>query len=153
MNEKEQQLDELRRIYEGDAWHGDSLTEILAGITSENAFAKPIPAAHSIWELVLHITSWNETFSARLSGNPVTKPVDGDFPAIAETGERSWQEALQKLRMSQEHLVEAIRKQEESDFSKQFGDRDYTLSFFLHGILRHIVYHSGQIAILKKFQG
>jgi hypothetical protein len=79
--------------------------------------------------------------------------VDGDFPAIAETGERSWQEALQKLRMSQEHLVEAIRKQEESDFSKQFGDRDYTLSFFLHGILRHIVYHSGQIAILKKFQG
>jgi len=153
MSEKEQLLDELRRIYEGDAWHGESLTEILAGITSDKAFAKPIPAAHSIWELVLHITSWNETFSARLAGNPVTEPVDGDFPAIAETGERSWQEALQKLRKSQERLVEAIGKQDEASFSNQFGDRDYTLSFFLHGVLRHIVYHSGQIAILKKFQG
>lgn len=153
MSEKEQLLDELQRIYEGDAWHANSLTEILAGITANKAFAKPIPSAHSIWELVLHITGWNETFSARLAGNPVPEPVDGDFPTIAETGEKAWQEALHRLSRSQEQLLEAIRKQDEASFSKQFGDRDYTLSFFLHGILRHIVYHSGQIAILKKFQG
>jgi uncharacterized damage-inducible protein DinB len=153
MSEKEQLLDELKRIYEGDAWHGDSLSEILSGITSGKALGKPIPAAHTIWELVLHITGWNETFSARLAGNVQVAPADGDFPTIADTSERAWQAALQRLRRSHEQLLELIRKQDEGSFSRQFADRDYTLSFFVHGIVRHIVYHSGQIAILKKFQG
>lgn len=150
MSEKEQLLDELHRIYDGDAWHGDNLQQILTGISADKAFAKPISDAHSIWELVLHIAGWNETFTARLAGKSQAEPLDGDFPAIVDRGEEAWQQALQRLRGSQEQLVKAVRKYDEANFPKQFADKDYTLSFFLHGVVRHIVYHSGQIGILKK---
>lgn len=152
MSEKRQILDELKRIYDGDAWHGESLQQILSGISADKAFAKPIAQVHSIWELVLHVSAWNETFTARLNGKSLLEPIDGDFPAITDRNEEAWQQALQRLRRSQKQLLEAISEQDEAGFSQQFADRDYTLSFFLHGIVRHIVYHSGQIGILKKFQ-
>jgi len=150
MSEKQELLSELRVIYDGEAWHANNLSEILAGISHEQAAAKPIPAAHSIWELVLHIAGWNETFAARLEGKNQLEPVDGDFPAVAERSPRAWQAALERLRRSHEKMLEVFAKQAESNFANQFDDRDYTLSFFLHGTVRHIVYHSAQIAILKK---
>ena len=51
-------LDQLHRAYEGPAWHGPALREILAGLTFETAAQRTIPDAHTIWELVLHITVW-----------------------------------------------------------------------------------------------
>ncbi len=49
--------EQLKRALEGEAWHGPSVLESLAGVTAEEAAAHPIPGAHSIWELVLHLTS------------------------------------------------------------------------------------------------
>ena len=48
-------LDELKRIHNGGAWHGPALREALAGVTAEQATMRPVPGAHSIWELVLHL--------------------------------------------------------------------------------------------------
>jgi uncharacterized damage-inducible protein DinB len=149
-SEKSQLVDDLRRIYEGDAWHGDSLSQILSGISAKRAYAKPIPDAHSIWEIALHIAAWNETFTARLQGEVRPEPLDGDFPAINETDEKNWQETLKRVQTSQQRLIEAAKKIDEGALPKQFAQRDFSLRFFLHGIARHIVYHSGQIAILKK---
>jgi len=50
--------DQLRRAFDGDAWHGDSLFEILEGVTAAQTAARPITRAHTIWELVLHIAAW-----------------------------------------------------------------------------------------------
>lgn len=47
--------EQLARALEGEAWHGLSVLEVLAGITAEQAAAHPIAGAHSIWELVLHL--------------------------------------------------------------------------------------------------
>jgi uncharacterized damage-inducible protein DinB len=148
-SEKSQLLDELQKIFAGDAWHADSLSKILSGVSADKAFAKPIAEAHSIWEIVLHIAAWNETFAERLSGKIRLEPIDGDFPRIAKTDEQAWQKTLERLNTSQESLLALIRSLDEESFPKQFADRDYSLSFFLHGIVRHIVYHSGQIALLK----
>ena len=49
--------EQLRRAHEGEAWHGPSLLEALAGVSAEQAAARPIAGAHSIWELVLHLGS------------------------------------------------------------------------------------------------
>ena len=150
MSEKTQLVEELQKIYEGDAWHADNLRKILSDISADKAFAKPIAEAHSIWEIVLHVAAWNDTWVERLSGNLRLEPIDGDFPKIAERDEHAWQKTLQRLKASQENLIEVVRGLDEESFPKQFADRDYSLSSFLHGIVRHIVYHSGQIAILKK---
>ena len=56
MKESERIADPLRRAWEGEAWHGPPLKEILAGVTAAQAAARPAAAAHSIWEIVHHIT-------------------------------------------------------------------------------------------------
>ncbi len=58
-------IDELQREHDGDPWHGSPLQAILEGIDATRANARPIPGAHSVWELVLHMTAWkNETAQA-----------------------------------------------------------------------------------------
>ena len=47
--------EQLRRALEGEAWHGPSVLESLAGLSAAQAASHPIAGAHSIWELVLHL--------------------------------------------------------------------------------------------------
>jgi hypothetical protein len=42
-------VDQLERAFDGEAWHGPALMEILDGIDARTAAARPIPSAHSIW--------------------------------------------------------------------------------------------------------
>ena len=37
--------DQIRRAFQGDAWHGDSIKELLAGVTAATAAARPIKNA------------------------------------------------------------------------------------------------------------
>jgi len=48
----------LASAINGEAWYGDSLRKILDNVTAKQAEARPIPKAHSIWELVLHVEAW-----------------------------------------------------------------------------------------------
>ena len=58
MSEIERMLDQLKRAFEGEAWHGPSVKEAIAGVTAAQAHARPLANAHSIWELVQHIAVW-----------------------------------------------------------------------------------------------
>jgi hypothetical protein len=58
MNRVHEFLDQSRRILDGDPWYGAAIMEVLEGITHQQAAARPIPGAHNIWELVLHMTGW-----------------------------------------------------------------------------------------------
>jgi len=53
MKEIERILDQLRRSFDGDAWFGPSVEQVVAGITAAQAAARPLPAAHSIWKIAL----------------------------------------------------------------------------------------------------
>lgn len=150
MTEIEAIIDELNAIYNGNAWHADNLKKILDNVSAKQAAERPISSAHSIWEIVLHIAAWNEVWAARLSGDNIDVPRDGDFPPIAEFAEASWHDALKRLGTSQQRLLTKIDDLSDEDLPAQFAQKDYTLGFFLRGIVRHIVYHSGQVAILKK---
>jgi hypothetical protein len=56
MSRELSRLDEqLRRCFEGEAWHGPAVLEALHGVSAEEAGAHPVPGAHSIWELTLHL--------------------------------------------------------------------------------------------------
>src|SRR5450432_2781890 len=59
-------LDQLHRAYDGPAWHGPALREILAGVTWQTAALHPITGAHTIWELVLHLTVWMSVVTRRI---------------------------------------------------------------------------------------
>src|ERR1019366_4420402 len=96
MTEVSRILDQLHRAYEGPAWHGPALREVLAGVTSQTAAQRPIPGAHTIWELVLHLTVWISVPTRRIAGAEIpTLPPDQDWPAAPEPSESGWQQALE----------------------------------------------------------
>ena len=59
---------ELRRAANGPAWHGPALLEALADVTPSQAAARPLPAAHSIWEIALHAATWLDILHERTDG-------------------------------------------------------------------------------------
>src|SRR5262245_47111322 len=58
----------IKRTVTGPMWHGSALAEVLEGVTPEQATTRPIPGAHTIWELVAHVTAWAEIARARVHG-------------------------------------------------------------------------------------
>ena len=55
MREVDRMLDQMERAHVGDPWTSAPLVPLLDGLTAKQASAKPIPDAHSIWEIVLHL--------------------------------------------------------------------------------------------------
>jgi len=144
-------IEDLRRVYYGDAWHGPSLQEALSGLKAARAAAKPLPNAHSIWEIVSHIAGWENVFRRRLEGEKqATEPEAGDFPRVEDSNEQAWLRTLSNLESEHEKLLKVISGFSDESLGEKVAHRDYSLRFFLHGIIRHHVYHTGQIAILAK---
>jgi len=154
MKEAECIADQLRRAWEGEAWHGPSLKEILTGITAAQAAARPIAAAHSIWELVHHITAWEGIVLRRLGGE-VVKDVSSeiDWPPVGEKSEAAWQRALAALEESNRKLREAIARLPDERLHERVPGKQDNFYLELHGIVQHDLYHAGQIALLKKALG
>ena len=157
MSEIERIADQLRREYDGDPWHGSPLKSILDGVTAEQASARIAPSVHSIWELVLHVAAWKGEVRRRLTGVPAAEPAEGDWPATEPHTPERWNDALAKLQQVHQELVAEVRRLPESKlFMATHDQRDPALgtgvSYYelLHGIVQHDVYHSGQIALLKK---
>jgi len=142
---------QLKRVYQGEAWHGPSLREILDGVTAEQAAAKPIPNAHSIWELVNHIIAWEQIAQRRLDGDPMKNPSDDvNFPPVGDASEAAWDGTLKALEASNQSLRDAIKKIDDAKLDEIVPEASYSNYALLHGVIQHDLYHAGQIAILKK---
>ncbi|HEX8494958.1 MAG TPA: DinB family protein [Pyrinomonadaceae bacterium] len=143
---------QLKRAFEGGAWHGPSLQEILADVSAQQAAARPFIGAHSIWEIVLHIAAWQSFATRALEGEPMPTnlPPEEDWPPVTDTSEAAWQGALTNLGNGNKRLRDALRNLEDEDLNKIVAGREYSVYFLLHGIIQHSLYHAGQIALLKK---
>ena len=150
MNEIANIVDEATKAYEGNAWHGPALKELLSDVSAAQAAAKPLPAAHSIWEIVLHIAGWQGVASQRLKGEPVAEPMFGDWPAVSDKSPESWEKALTRLGSAQDELITQISRLSESALQETAAGTDYSVYFMLHGVIQHTLYHAGQIALLKR---
>jgi uncharacterized damage-inducible protein DinB len=153
MTEMQRIEDQYRRSYEGEAWAGPSLRELLQGITTAQAAAHPIQGLHSIAEIIGHIITWQDIFAERLAGkvvNDVDVPEELNFPVMAEPSEAAWTQMKEKLDHSCRQMLEIIARLPENRLGDQVPGKTYTFYFMLHGIIQHNLYHAGQIAILRK---
>jgi uncharacterized damage-inducible protein DinB len=152
MSEIERILDQLKRAYEGNAWHGPSVREVLNGITAAQAHARPLKNAHSIWELVQHIAVWEDVGRRRLTGDRAQIAISSpqDWPPPEDTSEAAWEQAKSALDRGHQALVEAITNTPESRLNEPIFESMSTVYVTLHGVIQHDLYHAGQIAILKK---
>jgi uncharacterized damage-inducible protein DinB len=151
MSEIERVQDQLRRAYEGEAWHGPALRELLAGVTAEQAAERAIAGAHTIWEIVFHTAVWESVVRRRLEGEVlVTLPPEQDWPAVRDTGPAAWKKALEELERGHQQLRQEIARLTENRLSEIVPGKGYTVYFMLHGVVQHDLYHAGQIALLKR---
>ncbi len=149
MTDLERIADQLKRAFEGPAWHGPCVKEALEGITPEIA-ARRVGSAHTIWELVHHIGAWADIPRRRILGETFPITDDINFPPMPEPTAEAWQESLDKLGESQKKLLELIAELPVSRLDVPVMENGPTLYVLLHGVVQHHIYHAGQIVLLKK---
>ena len=150
-------LADLRRIYEGNAWHGPAVVDSIKDVTAAQASARPIPDGHSIYELTHHIGAWIGEVTSRLQGNTPGMPAEGDFPpASRKVDENAWAELRKHLERRQAELIktvasfDAARLDEPVDPKNKGKDGPVTYRALLSGLAQHSAYHAGQIVLLRK---
>jgi uncharacterized damage-inducible protein DinB len=153
-------VDQLEREHGGEPWHGQPLAGILSGLTHQQAAARPLPGGHTIWEIVLHLTAWKNEVRNRLGGAPAGEPDEGDWPVPPSSpGPDEWRDALAALDEAHHALVSVIARMPDSQLFDRTNDprvdAESADTYFqlVEGILQHDIYHSGQIALLKKAVG
>jgi uncharacterized damage-inducible protein DinB len=144
----------LASAINGEAWYGDSLRKILAKVTAKQAEARPIPNAHSIWELVVHVEAWVKFCLGAVQGTPIpawpAMPKEQDWPPVIETGEQVWKVAVDSFFSTHLKLVEALKTLSDDRLEATVPGRSYNFYHLFQGMIQHAVYHGGQIALLKK---
>jgi hypothetical protein len=151
-------LDDLQRAYDGDPWHGSSLSMLLRGINATDAAALPIPGAHSIWAIVLHLTAWTDEVRLRLGGKTPSDPPQGDWPAVPSSPTPSaWRHDRAALATAHRALEDAVSTCPPRRFATPVGNsRDpalgtgLTYAGMVRGLVQHHAYHGGQIALLRR---
>jgi uncharacterized damage-inducible protein DinB len=147
MSEINRIADTLQRTFEKHAWHGPSVKETLQGISQENCFTR-LPNTHSIIELVSHMTAWRVFTSKKLRGDVDFKVEDDmNFKPLL-----NWDDAVKELEDSQRHLLRDIKLFPDGRLIEIVPHPTYRYTFYtlLHGIIHHDLYHTGQIALIKK---
>ena len=144
--------DQLRRAFNGDAWHGPALLELLQDMDAATAAAKPLPNVHSAWELVMHIAAWDEAATRRLGGEKTQPTGVANFPIVPKPTEAAWRKAVAHLNRTHDVLVRKVAALSDSRLGERVPGKKYNFYFMLHGVVQHELYHAGQIAILKKAQ-
>lgn len=143
--------DQLRRAFEGEAWHGPSVLEALDGVSASQAAARPLESVHSIWELVLHLRGTYELVLRRLRGDGRMLTAAEDWPAVPAPTPENWREAIAALKQVNDDLRRAVRNFPESRLDQPLvAEPPYTAYTQFIGITQHDLYHAGQIALLKK---
>jgi uncharacterized damage-inducible protein DinB len=155
MSESARLADQIRRAFEGQAWHGDPMLELLSDVDAKTAAKHPLKDAHSIWELVLHITAWDGVALCRTQGTASQLTDRRNFPRVKDTSPAAWKQALTDLKKTHSALISAVAAFPESRLLEQVPGKKakhQTFFYLFSGIVQHELYHAGQIALLKKFR-
>ena len=150
MSEVHRIAKQLQRTFQGRAFHGPALEEALDGVNAKLAAARSPAGAHSIWQIVLHVTFWQDTARRWLQGEGVRPGPNDDWPEVHKKSEDAWQDALSDLRRASAQLRDEVMLLAESRLEEPILEGMSKTYVALHGIIQHNIYHAGQISLLKK---
>lgn len=151
MSESAHLQNQFQRAVEGNAWYGPSLAEVLADVTPEMAAARPIPNAHTIWEMVVHTGVWGATVLRRIHGELLNLTDTGDWPPVTDTSAEGWERAKQRTIDEIARLRDALSGFDTARLDRPAAEGASSPAFNqVYGALQHCAYHVGQMVMLKK---
>jgi uncharacterized damage-inducible protein DinB len=153
MPEKKRTLELLDRAFRAKAWHGPSLLETLEGVNAATAAQRVVKDAHTIWELVDHVASWNVIVAERLAGKKPHISPDLNFPPTPRPTPAAWKKSLARLAASQRRFRAAVAKFPERQLGRIRPGTKTSWNVLIHGQMQHQLYHAGQIAMLRRGMG
>ena len=64
--------------------------------------------------------------------------------------EAAWRGLVERLARAGQALARLAEGASEADLARPVGGKDYDVRFMLAGAVSHVVYHAGQVALLKR---
>jgi uncharacterized damage-inducible protein DinB len=150
MREVERIADQALKMFDGGAWHGPSVLEVLADVDVTVAASHPIPGAHSIWELVLHLVATQAVLLRRIHGETAGLKTDDFWLEVPPASESAWAETVERLQKQEAELRQAIEAFPEERLDARLTAEGSSAYNNFHGHVQHNAYHAGQISLLKK---
>ena len=143
---------QLEQAFDGGAWHGPSVREILAGVDARVAAGRPVPGAHSIWEIVLHLVATQRVLLRRLDGDggAINLPPAEEWPDVADVSETAWRDAVDRLVAGDRALRDRIAAFPPDRLDEPLIPGGSSAYNNFHGYVQHSLYHAAQIGLLKK---
>jgi uncharacterized damage-inducible protein DinB len=133
------------------------LMDAISGLTAEQASWQPTENSHSIWQIVNHVTFWNQWVLDRLQGivhDAAYIRNDETFGNPGEAmNETSWREAVERVRAVCHKMRETVLQLDDSQLEQPYDDEGTPVKVVLADLALHDAYHIGQILYIRKMQG
>ena len=151
---KNQEIQNIKTLidetYNGPAWSGPSVKEVLKEVSHEDA-SKSVGESHNIAEIVFHMIAWRNYLINKLKGEESYDVSDEEnFQKIDTISENDWTKLKDRLEASQKEMQELLSKTDDNILSQKVGPRNYTYYILMHGVIQHDLYHLGQIVLINK---
>lgn len=151
MNEIKHTAVALKMVTEGPGWHGPAVQQLLKDVTAAEALTPPATGGACIWQIVLHMQTWEREALKGMEGGHVRLELtrEEDWPPIEDRSEGAWDVLKADLAHAHRELRERIKGMEPRQLDLTVTERDYPLYALIHGIIAHEAYHGGQIGLIK----
>ncbi|HMG66499.1 MAG TPA: hypothetical protein VK588_02400 [Chitinophagaceae bacterium] len=150
MNLTEQIAKQFRDVHFGGNWTASNLKENLADVTWQQATTK-VYSFNTIAALVYHMNYYVSAVLKVLKGELLnaSDKYSFDYPLISSS--EDWDKLLNKTWKDAEDFAVLVEKMPEDKLQKDFSNNKYGNYYRnIHGVIEHIHYHLGQIALIKK---
>ena len=101
--------------------------------------------------------AWTEEVMDRINGMTAGVPSSGDWPSTGSPEEQKWQNYVNDLKLVNVNLLKLIQDFPEEKWNEPMNDErnselgsGITYEELVNGLIQHHIYHSGQIALLRR---
>ena len=151
MSAIERIVEQMRAAFEGEAWHGPALMEVLKDVDAFKASYQPYDTTHSIFALVLHISATQAILLRRINGEDAGLNESEFWEVPPKATEENWANALYVLASQEAALRRAVAQFPEFKLDLPLMPSGTSTAYTnFHGHIQHTLYHAGQIALLGK---
>ncbi|MEX1189878.1 MAG: DinB family protein, partial [Bacteroidia bacterium] len=150
MKTTQQLAKHLRDIHFGGNWTSSNFKDLLSDMSLADA-EREVNSLNSIALLVCHSTYYVGVLLQVLEGKPLNAKDESSFILPQLNSQKDWDELLVRICEHAERAAGLLEQLPDTILEEPFTDEKYgTWYRNIAGIIEHLHYHLGQIALIKK---